>query len=78
VNTTLIGETAAKLMDGLGDRDGAVVAVAIVTVIDQDDEQTYTRAEFSSDRLYEQLGLMHAGLSLIHDGAGPDDDEPDD
>lgn len=76
METTLIGRTAAKLMDGIQDREGEVVAVAIVTVIDEDDgESTYTRAEFSSERLYEQLGLLHAGISLVHNGVEPDEED---
>lgn len=75
MDTSLIGETAAKLMDGLGDREGEVVAVAIVTVVDEEDEHTYTRAEFSSERFYEQLGLLTAGLEVARGGVAADEDD---
>lgn len=43
METTLIGATAAKLMDGIEDREGELVAVAVVVVIDEDEGEAARR-----------------------------------
>ncbi|HEX5370059.1 MAG TPA: hypothetical protein VFY10_11645 [Dehalococcoidia bacterium] len=79
MDITLIGTTAAKLMDGIDNRDGEVIAVALIAliaVIDEDEgESTYTRVEFSHERRFEQLGLLHAGLDVVTDGTAPEENE---
>lgn len=64
VDTGLIGETAARLMDDLpGEADGDLVAVGIVCVVDAGDE-TYTRIVTSCDRMFETLGLFTAAVAV--------------
>jgi hypothetical protein len=78
VDTTLIGETAAALMDMLPDEtEGEIVAVGIVVVTDESDE-TYTRIKCSSERHYEQLGIFHAALSVVTSGDRWNDTDGDD
>src|SRR3954451_5721388 len=59
MDASLIGETAAKVMDSIGDREGDILAVAIICAI-EDDDGGFTHVEFSTARLYEQLGLIAA------------------
>lgn len=65
LDTTLIGETAAQLMEALPDEaDGELVAVGIVVVVDSGDG-TYTKVKTSSDLFYEQLGLFNAAIHVV-------------
>jgi hypothetical protein len=78
VDTTLIGETAASLMDSLPDEtEGAVEAVGIVVVVDCGEEGTYTRIKCSSETHFHQLGLFTAALDCARHGEAPDADGGD-
>lgn len=77
MDATLLGQIAAKCMDGLdhdvGDADAELVAVAIVAVVDNGDE-TLTRVYSSHERHFENLGLFTAALEVLRHGDDPDGD----
>jgi hypothetical protein len=65
LDTSLIGQTAAQLMEDLPqEADGEIIAVGVVVIVDAG-ESTYTRVKTSSDRFYEQLGVFHAALHVV-------------
>lgn len=84
IDTTLLGETAAKCMDSLDNlndpdlEDGALIACAIVCVVrDKEDSISFTRTYCSDDIHYRQVGIMAAGLNVVTNGSKPDDVEDD-
>jgi hypothetical protein len=65
LDTSLIGETAAQLMESLPDEaDGEIVAVGIIVVVDAGD-RVYTKVKTIPERYYEQLGILYAGLHVL-------------
>lgn len=72
----LVGETAAKLMDYLAEREGEIVAVALVACVEGRDG-SYSVTEFSTDRTHEQLGLLHEGIRTIDEGKDTEDADAD-
>lgn len=79
MDMTLLGETTAKMMDAIEEnprvRDGNLLAVGVVVVIDGEDEEgekmTFTRTFTSEEVHYRALGLFDSALDTIRDGAIP-------
>jgi hypothetical protein len=78
VDTTLLGETAARCMESLDEKfDNEAVelyAVGIVVVCARDDE-TWTRTFCSTEIHFEQLGLFQLALDVARTGTMPDEDD---
>lgn len=80
IDSTLLGETAAKCMDSVSEMhwagEGKIIACGIVVVVESEDEsQTYMRT-FCSERIHHhQVGLFRAGLMTIEEGFQPDEGE---
>jgi hypothetical protein len=75
----LIGETAAKLLDILDESDGEIAAVALVAFVEEDEEGAGTiYVQCSREPLFEQMGLLHAGLRALDRGVSVANDEDDD
>jgi hypothetical protein len=73
IDTTIIGETAASLMDDLPQETGGeIVAVGIVVICDAGDE-SYMRIKCSNELFYAQLGIFSAALECVKSGTAPDD-----
>lgn len=73
LDTTLIGETAAGLMESMPDEtEGEIVAVGIVVVVDAGDE-SYTRIKCSDELYYAQLGIFSAALDVARVGSVTDE-----
>lgn len=83
IDSTLLGQTAARLMESLdldGKFDGGkLISVAIVAIAqDEPGETTYTRFFCSDDVFYQQVGILEAGLIALKEGwrvVSPDEDE---
>lgn len=74
LDTTIIGETAASLMESLPDETGGeIIAVGIVVICDAG-EDSYTRIKCSSEWYYAQLGIFTAALECAKGGTRPDDE----
>lgn len=74
IDTTLIGETAAGLMESLPDEtEGEIVAVGIVVVVDSGDDASYTRIKCSNELYYVQLGIFTAALDVVRSGLAEDE-----
>lgn len=66
VDTTLIGETAAQLMDLIPEDDpGTISAVGIIAIVDCDDGTTNTLVKFSHEQRWQQLGIISAGHETL-------------
>lgn len=81
VDTKMLGETAAKCMDGLESEtegvEGELVAVGIVAIYELGDDETRTRIFCSHERHFEHLGIFRAALECVEYGTestGDDDD----
>jgi hypothetical protein len=74
IDTTLIGEAAAQLMEKLSDVDGELVAVGIVAIRDIGGN-TCTTTYCTDDLDYRQVGLFEAGLDSVRMGEFVDWDE---
>lgn len=66
MDTALVGELAAKAIDGLLEDglDGEVCDVALVLAI-EDGEGTTVRVYATTTRWHEKIGLLHAGLNVL-------------
>lgn len=78
IDTTLLGETAARCMESLDDKftveEGELYAVGIVVVCARDDA-TWTRTFCSTEIHFEQLGLFQLALDVARTGTAPDEDD---
>lgn len=75
IDTTLIGTTAAELMELIPDEsEGEIIEVGIVVVID-DGEGTYTRTKCSTELHYRQVGLFSVALDVVRGDTEPEEDE---
>lgn len=75
MDTTLIGELAAKLMEELPaevPEEAEIVACGLVVVVDADNS-TYTRIKCHDDALYVQLGLFYSAIEVATSGDNPHD-----
>lgn len=85
IDSTLLGETAAKCMgyldDTVGLDGGTVLSVGIVVVAQNEaGDQTFTRT-FCSDLVhYHQVGLFSEASKVVSEGYSPNDrgGDPDD
>jgi hypothetical protein len=77
IDTTLLGETAARCMESLDEKfeheDAELRAVGIVVVTGRDAE-TWTRTFCSTEIHFEQLGLFTLAVDVVRDGVSPGED----
>lgn len=80
MDTSLIGETAARMMESLDDfgEEADLVSVGIVVVVDpepgNDEGSTYTRIKCSEKVWEHRVGLFRGALAVLAD----DDDSSGD
>lgn len=74
IDQTLVGHTAAELMDVLPtEADGAVSAVAMIVCVD-DGERSYYRTRCSTNVHHEKIGMFSIALDLTRGFLGEDDE----
>jgi hypothetical protein len=67
IDASLIGTTAAELMEELPDVEGEIIAVGIIVVVDEDDG-TFARTKCSHARKFEQVGLFSEAVDVAKYG----------
>lgn len=76
MDQTLIGSTVVKLMDELPEELGEeeaeheIIAVAIVVIAKHAEKGEYVRVASSEEHYYQQVGILHSGISLLDCGWG--------
>lgn len=86
MDQTLIGESAAKMMDALDNdarvSDGKLIAVGIITVVEIETDKGNTTTEcrtYSTEEYHHRaVGLFTEGLESVQDGGLWEDEMEDD